>query len=82
MDQVQYIIEAFGQVPARDGGPITIGVARRHDRGDSIDYLYAEGRILVRDEYFERVLALLDPANRQERGTMMTPTWSGASSRA
>jgi subtilisin family serine protease len=66
VDQVQYIIEAFGRVPARDGGPITIGVARRRDRGDSIDYLYAEGRILVRDEYFEQVLALLVPANRRD----------------
>jgi hypothetical protein len=66
MDQVQHIIAAFGQIPPEHGGPITIGVARRHDRDDSIDYLYAEGRILVRDDYLDRVLAVLEPPNRHD----------------
>jgi Subtilase family len=66
VDQVQHIIDAFDQIPADHGGPIKIGVARRDDREDSIDYLYAEGRILVRDDYFERVLAVLEPPDRHD----------------
>jgi hypothetical protein len=64
VDEVQHIISAFAaraeQEPGRDEGPgygpIRIGVARK---GDQIDYLYAEGQILVQDQYLARVLDFL-----------------------
>jgi hypothetical protein len=71
VDEVQHIISAFAaraeQEPGRDegpgDGPIRIGVARK---GDQIDYLYAEGRILVQDQYLGRVLELLGLPTEQE----------------
>jgi Subtilase family len=55
VDEVEHIIHAFDRA---SDGRIKIGVARSDGR---IDYLYAEGQILVRDEYFERALQVLEP---------------------
>jgi len=63
VDEVQHIRSAFARReappdsddPGADG-PSSIGVARR---GDQIDYLYAEGQILVLDQYLGRVLDIL-----------------------
>jgi Subtilase family len=71
IDEVQHIISAFEaraeEEPDRDEfpahGPIRIGVARK---GDQIDYLYAEGQILVQDEYLGRVLEILGLGTEQE----------------
>jgi Subtilase family len=64
-DETEFIIRAFcdpdpkfkgkGEPPCR--GPV-IKVATTADGG--IDYMYAEGEILVRDEYLERVLEILE----------------------
>jgi hypothetical protein len=63
VDEVEYIIGAF---VARDedarGDPIRVGVARK---GDQIDYLYAEGQILVQDRYLGRVLEVLGLPDEQ-----------------
>jgi hypothetical protein len=53
VDQVRYIVRAF----SREG--IKIGVARTPD--DELDYLYAKGQLLVRDEYLDRVRQILQP---------------------
>jgi len=63
VDEVQHIKSAFARREAPPGsdeggadGPISIGVARKDDQ---IDYLYAEGQILVLDQYLPRVLDIL-----------------------
>ncbi len=71
IDEVQHIISAFEaraeEGPGRDdgttNGPIRVGVARK---GDQIDYLYAEGQILVQDQYLGRVLEILGLPTEQE----------------
>jgi hypothetical protein len=71
IDEVQHIISAFEdhveEEPGPDEGltygPIRIGVALK---GDQIDYLYAEGQILVQDQYLGRVLEILDLPTEQE----------------
>jgi hypothetical protein len=65
VDEVDHIIRAFANPPTRtdgahridEGGAISVGVARN---GDQIDYLYAEGQILVQHQYLGRVLEVLD----------------------
>jgi hypothetical protein len=49
--QVDALVDSF----QADGTPL--GVARRED--GSLDYLYAEGELLVRDEYLEQVQELI-----------------------
>ena len=63
-DEIEYIIQAFcdadpdfkgdGDPPCR--GPV-IKVVASHG---GIDYMYAEGEILIRDDYLERVLEILE----------------------
>jgi hypothetical protein len=60
IDEVQYIRDAFSEA---SHGEIEIGVARSSGR---VDYLFAERRILVREEYLGRVLeTLLRPEERE-----------------
>jgi subtilisin family serine protease len=54
IDEIAHIKAEF----AEHGGGIKIGVARRDD---TVDYLYAEDQILVRDEFLERVLEIIEP---------------------
>ena len=90
VDEVQYIIDAFaelrqrasdsGEVAGDKGqeGGITIGIART---GAEIDYLYAEGQILVLDQYLERVLQILghrpEQELRQDEPKPITPVIAG-----
>src|SRR6516164_2976544 len=72
-DETDYIVRAFcdrdpdfegdGDPPCR--GPV-IKVATAHG---GIDYMYAEGEILIRDDYLERVLEILEhrPLRELER---------------
>src|SRR5215469_18819528 len=69
IDEVQHIRSAFARREAPPDsdeggadGPISIGVARN---GDQIDYLFAEGQILVQDQYLARVLELLEHPTEQ-----------------
>jgi Subtilase family len=70
VDEVEQIIRAFstrgeqesGQDDGPGDGPVSIGVARK---GDQIDYLYAEGQILVQDQYLGRVLEVLGLPDEQ-----------------
>ena len=55
IDEITHIREEFA---GEHGGGIRIGVARRDDM---VDYLYAEDQILVRDEFLERVLEIIEP---------------------
>jgi hypothetical protein len=59
--EVKIVVKAFREA---SGGAIQIGVAPA-DRG--IGYLYAEGQLLVRDDYYESVLRLLERYDE--------PTW-------
>jgi Subtilase family len=63
VDEVDHIIGAF---LARDedepDDPIRIGVARH---GNELDYVYAEGQILVQDQYLGRVLEALGLPDEQ-----------------
>ena len=62
VDEVEHVIRAFR--PSPDEG-IDIKVARN---GDRVDYLHAEGQILVRDEYLGQVLEVLElPAEQETR---------------
>ena len=54
IDEIAHIKAEF----AEHGDGIRIGVARRDD---TVDYLYAEDQILVRDEFLERVLEIIEP---------------------
>jgi hypothetical protein len=55
-DEVQYIVDAF----AAKG--IQVGV---EPRGAGVDYLYAEGELLVLEQYLEPVLRILDRRERE-----------------
>ena len=60
-DLPQEVIDEIAHIKAEfdeHGEGIRIGVARR---GDTVDYLYAEDQILVRDEFLERVLEIVEP---------------------
>jgi len=62
VDEIEHVIRAFR--PSADEG-IDIKVARSDDR---VDYLHADGQILVRDEYLEQVLEVLElPTERETR---------------
>jgi subtilisin family serine protease len=60
VDEVEHVIRAFRPSP-NEG--IDIKVARTEDR---VDYLHADGQILVRDEYLGQVLEILELPNEQE----------------
>ncbi|HTW05643.1 MAG TPA: S8/S53 family peptidase [Streptosporangiaceae bacterium] len=60
IDEVEYIKNAFAEATH---GEITIGVARSNGR---VDYLFAERRILVREEYLGRVLETLQPPQERD----------------
>jgi subtilase family protein len=60
VDEIEYIIDAFR---CASDGRIRIKPARGDHR---IDYLYAEGQILVRDEYLGQVLGILEPETDQD----------------
>ena len=70
VDEVDHIIRACAAGPdvepggdeGAEDGPVSIGVARR---GNQLDYLYAEGQILVQDQYLARVLEILDLPDEQ-----------------
>ena len=55
-----YIIDGL-PLPAPEG---RIRGKVKPARGDRIDYLYAEGEILVREEYLGQVLGILEPEPR------------------
>ena len=87
VDEVQHIISSFAtrreeEMDSDEGdgdGAIRIGVARN---GNEIDYLYAEGQILVQDQYLGRVLEVLEyPAEqalRQDERQPIRPVIAGA----
>jgi subtilisin family serine protease len=54
VNEIDYIIKAFDRA---SHGRIHIEVARS---GNRVDYLYAAGQILVRDEYLDRVLHIIE----------------------
>ena len=60
VDEVEHVIRAFRPLP--DEG-IDIRVARSED---DVDYLHADGQILVRDEYLGQVLEILELPTEQE----------------
>ena len=61
VDQVQYIINEFER---ESKGHITIDVGRSEGR---VDFLYARGQILVREEYIGPVLDILQPEDERQR---------------
>jgi subtilisin family serine protease len=62
IDEVEHVVHAFRPSP---GEGIDIRVARTED---DVDYLHADGQILVRDEYLGRVLEALElPAEQETR---------------
>jgi subtilisin family serine protease len=62
VDEVEHVVHAFR--PSPDEG-IDIKVARSED---DVDYLHADGQILVRDEYLGQVLEILElPAEQETR---------------
>ena len=73
VDEIEYIMQAFH---GASHGEIVIkaarsadrtGIRRRFDYEDRVDYLYAEGRILIRDDYLVRALEVLEPPNQRNR---------------
>jgi len=60
VDEIEHVIRAFRPSP-NEG--IDIKVARIQDR---VDYLHADGQILVRDEYLGQVLEILELPTEQE----------------
>jgi subtilisin family serine protease len=90
IDEVQYIIDAFAELRQRASdddeaqgdkgqeGGVRIGVARTEAE---IDYLYAEGQILVLDQYLGRVLQILghrpEQELRQDEPRPITPVIAG-----
>jgi subtilisin family serine protease len=61
--QVDYIIGEFDRKFDSQGPAIKVVP---HDGG--VGFMYAEGQLLVRDEYLDRVLALLEPPQEPEQG--------------
>jgi hypothetical protein len=94
VSEIEYIIDAFAKLPdeladgedgpgaggkeGQQGRPIRIGVARTDSE---IDYLYAEGYILVLDQHLARVLQIVGhPAEeqlRQDPDGPITPVIAG-----
>ena len=63
VDEIDHVIRAFRPSP---GEGVEIKAARSDD---AVDHLYAEGQILVRDEYLGQVLEILEfPDEQQLRG--------------
>jgi Subtilase family len=67
-DEIEYIKRAFRDPPRRKGadplpGKDIVAIATS-DGG--LDFMYAEGELLVRDEYFDRVLEILEHPSRRE----------------
>jgi hypothetical protein len=63
VDEVEHVIGAFAaRNEDEPGDPIRIGVARH---GNELDYLYADGQILVQDQYLGRVLEVLGLPDEQ-----------------
>jgi subtilisin family serine protease len=63
-DEIEHVIGAFRPSP---GEGVAIKAARSENR---VDHLYAEGQILVRDEYLGQVLEILElPTEPELRGT-------------
>lgn len=60
VNEIEHVVRAFR--PSPDEG-IDIKVARS---GDRVDYLHADGQILVRDEYLGQVLEILELPTEQE----------------
>jgi subtilisin family serine protease len=60
VDEVDHVIRAFR--PSPDEG-VEIKAARGENR---VDHLYAEGQLLVRDEYLARVLEILESPTESE----------------
>src|SRR5271170_1352238 len=60
IDEVEHVIQAFRPSP-NEG--IEIKVARTED---DVDYLHADGQILIRDEYLGQVLEVLELPTEQE----------------
>ena len=82
-DEVDHIKEAFRNPPRRKGADRPQGkeiVAVPAPDG-GIDYMFAEGEILVREEYLDRVLEILGHASRRDL-ERDEPRPSGLSSRA
>jgi subtilisin family serine protease len=62
VDEIEHVIRAFRPSPNQG---IDIKVARTED---GVDYLHADGQILVRDEYLGQVLEILElPAEQETR---------------
>jgi hypothetical protein len=72
-DEIQIIVDAFA---ARgDDGGVDIGFVRE---GRGIGYMFAEGQLLVREQYLDQVLGILGlPAEREFRDSQ--PGSSGSS---
>ena len=63
VDEIDHVIHAFRPSP---GEGVEIKAARS---GNRVDHLYAEGQILVRDEYLSQVLEILElPDEAELRG--------------
>jgi subtilisin family serine protease len=60
VNEIEHVVRAFR--PSPDEG-IDIKVARS---GDRVDYLHADGQILVRDEYLGQVLEILELPTEEE----------------
>jgi hypothetical protein len=67
-DEIEYIQRAFSDPPRREHADPRPGkeiiVIATSDGG--LDYMFAEGEILVRDEYLDRVLEILGHPSRRE----------------
>ena len=61
-DEVKVIVDEFA---TERGGRVDIGVEVDHD-DSRVDYMFAQGQLLVRDEYLPRVLELLEQPTLEE----------------
>jgi subtilisin family serine protease len=61
-DEVRVIVDEFA---TERGGRVDIGVEVDHD-DSRVDYMFAQGQLLVRDEYLPRVLELLEQPTLEE----------------
>jgi Subtilase family len=67
-DEIEHIQASFRDPPRREGAAAPRGreiIAVPTDEG-GLDYMYAEGEILVREQYLERVLEILGHPSRRE----------------
>jgi hypothetical protein len=61
-DEVRVIVDEFA---SERGGRVDIGVEVDHE-DSRVDYMFAQGQLLVRDEYLPRVLELLEQPTLEE----------------